>query len=93
MDFLAEFLPILIYLLLICLIIVGIILGVKLIITIDKAQKVIDDAKNKIDTFNGFFNILENATGKVYYVYDKITEGLTKVFDKLFFRKKERNDD
>ena len=93
MDFLADFLPILIYMLLIVLIIVGIILGIKLIITIDKAQKVIDDAKNKLDTFNGFFNLLENASGKVYFVYEKIVDGITKVVDKVFLRNKERNED
>lgn len=93
MNFLAEFLPILIYLLLIILIIIGIILGVKLIITIDKAQRVLDDAKHKIDTFNGFFNILENASGKVYFVYEKIVESISKVIDKIFLKNRERNDD
>ena len=97
MDFLSEFLPIVIYILLIALIIVGIVLGVKLIITIDKAQRVIDDAKNKIDSFNGFFNILENTSGKIYYVYEKISDAFAKVVNKVFSRNKdkniERNDD
>lgn len=93
MDFLAEFLPIIVYILLIVLICVGIVLGVKIIITIDKAQRVIDDAKNKIDSFNGFFNILENASGKIYYVYDRISNAIGKVVDKVFTRNRERNDD
>ena len=93
MDFLAQFLPIIIYLLLIVLIIVGIVLGIKLIITIDKAQTVIEDAKNKIDTLNGFFNILENTSGKIYFVYEKITDVIGSMIDKIFFRNKERNDD
>ncbi len=93
MDFLADFLPIVIYILLIALIIVGIVLGIKLIITIDKAQKVIDDAKDKIDSFNGFFNLLENTSGKIYYVYERVAEAVSKVINKIFTRNKERNDD
>lgn len=93
MDFLSQFLPIIIYILLIVLIIIGIVLGIKLIVTIDKAQDVIDDAKNKIDTLNGFFNILENTSGKIYFVYEKVSDVLGKVIDKILFRNKERNDD
>ena len=43
MEFLASFLPIVIYILLIVLIIIGIIIGIKIISTIDKATKIVDN--------------------------------------------------
>ena len=39
MEFLSQFLPIIIYFLLIIVIVVGIVLGIKLIITMDKVKK------------------------------------------------------
>ena len=42
MEFLLQFLPIIIYFLLIIIIVVGIVLGIKLIITIDKVVKIVD---------------------------------------------------
>lgn len=93
MDFLSQFLPIVIYILLIILIVISIVLGIKLIIAIDKAQEVIEDAKNKIDAFNGFFSILENTSGKISFIYEKVTNAVGSLIEKVFLRNKERNDD
>ena len=74
MLFLQTFLPICVYFLLIILIIVGIILGVRLIDLIERANSVLDNVEGKVNSLNGFFNILDFTTNKV--------EGFTaRVFD------------
>ena len=68
MEELATVLPIIIYFLLIILLVVGIILGIKIIITIDKVNVVVDDLTKKIKTLDGVFNLVDAATNKVGYL-------------------------
>ena len=48
MEFLLQFLPIVIYFLLIIILVIGIVLGIKSIITITKVEKVVDDVNDKV---------------------------------------------
>ena len=57
-SFLQTFLPLVIYVLLIILLIVGIVLGIKAIRMINKVDKVVDDVNDKVQTLNGFFNLI-----------------------------------
>ena len=65
MEFMLKFLPIVIYFLLIIAIIVGIILGIKLIITVDRVNRIADDIENKIKKVEPIFSIMEFASDKV----------------------------
>ena len=55
----AEFLPIVLYILGSILLVVLIILGVKLIITMNKIENVVDDINTKVKTLDGFFSVID----------------------------------
>lgn len=89
-DFLQVFLPIIIYILLIIILIIGIILGVKSIKTITKVEKVVDDVNDKVQSLNGFFNLIDYTTDKLVSVTDRVVDGISGVIGKLFFKKKKK---
>lgn len=88
MEFLQEFLPIVIYILLIIILIIGIILGIKSIITLNKVEKVVDDVNDKVQTLNGFFHIIDYTTDKIALATDKVVDGITSFVSRIFFSKK-----
>ena len=53
---LMEFLPMAVYILLIVLLIILIILGIKLIIVVDRTEKLMDDIQNKVSSFDSVFS-------------------------------------
>ena len=48
MEFLHSFLPIVIYFLIIAILVVGIILGIKLVSTLNRVDKVVEDTQRKM---------------------------------------------
>jgi len=88
MEFLAHFLPIIIYFLLIIIIIVGIVLGIKLIITIDKVVKIVDDVNEKIESVSPLFNALSLASSKAGEVIEKVIGAIENLIFKLFLKNK-----
>ena len=92
MSFLLDFLPIVIYFLLIIFLIIGIILGIKLIITLDKVEKVVEDVNDKVQTLNGFFHIIDYTTDKIAFATDKVVDTIASVFNKLLFSKKNKKE-
>jgi len=88
MEFLAQFLPIIIYFLLIIIIIVGIVLGIKLIITIDKVVKIVDDVNEKIESVSPLFNALSLASSKAGEVIEKVIGAIENLIFKLFLKNK-----
>lgn len=91
MEFLQNFLPILIYFLLIIILIVGIILGIKFIRTLTKVEKVVDDVNEKVQSLNGFFHVIDFATDKIVSLSDKVVEGVSHLVSKLFFSRKKKS--
>ena len=90
MEFWLSFLPIVIYILLIILLVVGIILGVNAITTIKKVEKVVDDVNNKVESLNGLFQIIDFTTDKLVGITDKVVDGLSTLFSKVFFHNKRK---
>ena len=90
MDLLHNLLPIIIYFLLIIILIIGIILGIKSIRTLGKVEKVVDDVNDKVQSLNGFFNLIDFTTDKIVGFTDKIVDGITFLGSKLFFRNKRK---
>lgn len=88
MEFLHDFLPILIYLLLIIILIVGIILGIKFIRTLTKVEKVVNDVNDKVQSLNGFFHIIDFTTDKIVSLSDKVVDGVSHLISKLLFKRK-----
>ena len=93
MEFLLQLLPIIIYILLIILIVVGIVLGIKLIITIDKAVKVIDDVNEKIESVTPLFNALSLASTKAGEIIESVIGTIENLIFKLFLKNKKNNDE
>lgn len=97
MEFLSQFLPIIIYFLLIIIIVVGIVLGIKLIITIDKVLKVVDDINDKVERVTPLFNTLGMVSDKVNGVLTTAFSAVENLICKLFLnhksnREKEESD-
>ena len=87
-----EFLPIILYILGSILLVVLIVLGIKLIITMNKIENVVDDITMKVESLNGFFSIIDMTTDKLALISDRVVEGVTSIIRKIFNRKKEEED-
>ena len=92
-EFLQVFLPIIIYILLIIILVIGIILGIKSIKTINKVEKVVDDVNDKVQSLNGFFNIIDFTTDKLVSVTDRVVDGVSNIIGRLFFKKKNKKEE
>lgn len=92
-SFLQTFLPIVIYFLLIILLIIGIILGIRSIQTLNKVDKVVEDVNDKVQSLNGFFNIIDFTTDKIVSVTDKVVEGISGLIGHVFKKKHTKNDE
>ena len=90
MDIL-EFFPIVLFTLGSILLIVLIILGVKLINTIDKTNRLLDDSYRKMQTLNSFFNVIDHITDTLSSVSDSVVNTVSSVIGKLFYRGKKKN--
>lgn len=89
----AQTLPIIIYMLLIVLIVVLIIIGIKVIITMNKVEKVVDNIEQKVNSLNYIFGAIETTSMKFAGVYERALEFLTGLIEKLFAGKKIRKED
>lgn len=88
MLFLQSFLPIVIYILLIVLIIIFIIIGIKLLNTMTKVEKIVNDVNDKIERVTPLFNILTYASDRVVGVVDKGFEFIDKLISKFLNKNK-----
>ena len=84
----AEILPIILYVLGSILLVVLIILGIKLIITMNKIENVVDDITKKVKSLDGLFSIIDMTTDKLAMLSDRIVD-MVAVFIKKVFRRKE----
>lgn len=84
----AEFLPILLYVLGSILLVVLIILGIKLIITMNKIEIVVDDITKKVKSLDGLFSIIDMTTDKLAMLSDRVVDTVS-LFIKKIFRRKE----
>ena len=91
MEFLDALLPIIIYILLIVLIILLIVIAVKVIKTMDKVNLLVDDFKDKVESLNNLFYIIDGVSSKMTLLSDKFFGFLFGIYDKLFKSKKKEN--
>ena len=88
----AEFLPILLYIVLIALVIALIALVVKMINTLKKVDVILDDVNQKMIKVHGLFNVIDNMTDYAASISDKIIGGITNMINLVFRRKKGKDD-
>ena len=87
-----EFLPIVLYSLGSILLVVLIILGIKIIITMNKIEDVVDDINDKVKSLNGFFSIIDYTTDKLALFSDKFVDVVSSLIKKIFVRKEDNNE-
>ena len=93
MEFLNEFLPIVIYILLIVLIILLIMICYKLSKTMDKVDKIVDDVDGKMKSLDPAFTLVEGVTSKAALISDKFLGFILGITNILFKGKKEEKKD
>ncbi len=86
-------LPVLLYILGSILLIILIILGIKLIITMNKIEKVVDDVSVKVDKLNGLFSLIDITTDRLARVSDTIVDGISTIVRKIFRKRKGDNNE
>lgn len=89
---LLEFLQILLYMLGSILLVVLIVLGIKLIITMNKIEVVVDDISIKVGKLNGLFSVIDATTDKLSMLSDKMVDAVSVFIRKVFKRKKRKDD-
>lgn len=87
-----DVLQVILYILGSILLIILIILGIKLIITMNKIENVVDDINVKVNKLNGIFTIIDLTTDKLALFSDKIIDGISAIVRKVFSRKKRKDD-
>ncbi len=92
MEFLNLFLPVLLYILGIILLIVLIILGIRLIQILNRVDSVIDNVEKKINSFNGFFSIVNKATDGFMMIGDTVIQSILGIFSKIVNRNKNKKN-
>jgi len=92
-DFLQVYLPICIYVLLIILLIICIVLGVRVINAMDKVDALLDNIKNKVNTLNGFFNVIDFTTDKISQFSDKLTDLASGLIKRIMGRRNRKDEE
>ena len=85
----AEVLPVILYILGAILLTCLIVLTVKLIITMNKIEKVVDNITEKVSALDKVFEIVGLVTGKFTAITDKIVDTVVSLIEKVFKRKDE----
>lgn len=93
MECLNVVFPVILYTLGAILLIVLIILCLKVIGTLKKVDKVVDDVENKVGKLDGVFSIIDKSTDAVSLVSDKIIDFVSSAVMKNFSRKKNKKEE
>lgn len=88
----ADFLQVMMYILGSILLVVLIILGIKMIITMNKIENVVDNINTKANKLNNLFNIIDLTTGKLALVSDKVVDVISSIVSKIFDKKRKDDD-
>lgn len=93
MEFLNEFLPILLYIAGLVLLIVLIILGIKAIKILDNVEEVVEDVQEKVEEFDGAISLLSKTANSFAGISNSIVSGIVAVITKIFNKKMKEEDD
>lgn len=87
-----DVLSIVLYILGALLLLVLIALGIKLIFTVDKTNRLLDDIQGKSKSLDGLFKGIDKFTDGMNRVSTTVVSSLLGVFSSLFKKKKANND-
>ena len=89
-DLLGEFLPVVLYVVVITLVIILSILGVKLIMLVNKLNRISDNVETKVNSLNGIFSVVDKISSTGSMVFDRVANSIVDTIGK--FRKKKKED-
>lgn len=89
MACLLETLPVIIYFLLIILIVALIAVSIKSYSILEKIDKLVDNATDKVNSLNGFFSIMDKATDTISILSDKLVTVIVSGIQKIFTKKED----
>ena len=92
MEELLKYFPLVLYILGSVLLITLIVLCVKLIHTVDKTNKILDDAYNKTKSLNGIFDAIDSITDTLSSISDTMVGAVTSAIGRLFYKKKKAKE-
>ena len=93
MEFLLDFLPIIIYILLIILISFCIYFVIRAIKIADQVNILLDDVQQKVSSLNTFFKVIDFTTEKINAISEKVIDSVVSLVGKLFHKRKEESED
>lgn len=79
-----EVLPVILYILGSVLLVALIILTIKLIITMNKIEKVVDNITVKVTSLDELFNVIGLVTGKFARITDKVVDSVALLLERIF---------
>lgn len=88
-----EVLPVILYILGSVLLAALIVLTIKLIITMNKIEKVVDNITVKVKTLDELFKVIGLVTGKVTALTDRVVDSIALLVEKIFKRKGDKLDE
>lgn len=86
----SSIIPNILYILLAALVILLMVFVYKMIITLDKANIVLDDIYRKVKKLDNLFEIIDKSTDTINLVTDKITALISSSILKIFKKRKGR---
>ena len=88
-----DVLPVILYILGSVLLVALIVLTIKLIITMNKIEKVVDNITVKVKTLDELFNVIGKVTGKFTAITDRIVDSISLLVEKIFRGKGDKLDE
>ena len=61
-------------------------LGIKLIVTMNKIENVVDDINGKMKSLNGFFSIIDFTTDKLSLITERFVDAVSSLIRRIFNR-------
>ena len=93
MEALNEIFPVILYGLLIILVIVLIILAIKIIGTLKRVDKVVDDVNGKVKSLDGVFSVIDHTTDALSGFGDKLVNIVSSGINALLSIKKKKKEE
>ncbi len=87
-NMLESFFPILMYILGSILLVCLIILVLKLMYTVDKTNKILDDVESKVKSLDGLFSAIEKTSSTISSIGDRVLDKIFSITN--WFRKKKK---
>ncbi len=91
--YISDILPFVLYVLGSVLLVVLIILAYRLIKTLDKVDRVVDDVELKTRKLNGLFNVIDNTADGLSNISDALVNLITNAIANVFNKKKKKKDE